>query len=304
MDRFLKAGSTTLSFCLVAAAVTFAPTFPFRDAAASHCGSPPRGSGRSWSHRYARWCRCMGGRYNYSTTRCSGATGAHRRGGRPVDPSEGGRTYDPSKDPWHKRFGRSAELRLIGMRYYRRNPTTVVNLATAIRYFRRALGQHPGNITAHKNLSWAATLYWNMKGKIAYQNRRFGTAAQYFRQAIAYPTNAKDLATNRRNLRAARDMARRAGQSPGPSGRARNCAVCGRAMLRNIRAGLGRTGSIRTYVTQSRAYYANCIRRVRGGCPQSTTYHIYLRALPPCYARTQTVAFYQCVDRAIYRPSR
>lgn len=256
-------------------------------AEARHCGSPPRGFGRSWSRRYAAWCRCMGGRYNYSTTRCSGATGNHANRSRR-------RRTTPERN-----VSVAEEVLWAAWAWYRKKPATVESMATAIRHFKQVLRLEPGNSSARTGLNRASAYYWNLRGMRAYRARRYAEAAAHFRKVLSYPLAAKNRRINQINLRNAENMARRSGQSLRPGRRGRSCGVCDRALVNDIRAGLRRSGRVRSYVTQSRAKYANCIRSLPGGCRRSSIYWKNQRAVTACYKWQLDGIFAQCVDSAI-----
>ena len=65
-------------------------------------------------------------------------------------------------------------------------------------------------------------------------------------------------------------------------GDAQACDVCGRALSSDVGFGLGSSAMLRTYVQQSLGKYANCTRRLAGGCADSCWRGNLADLLPNC----------------------
>jgi hypothetical protein len=197
----------------------------------------------------------------------------------------------------------SKQLGDTGLRYIRRavREESPALLKVALDYFRRAyvLWRHPNN---RNNYFGGAAWYWNQVGQAAEKRRNYSLAARRYRTSLKYWASPNNRRISRRNLaRVERILGRRTYPRVrvGRKKRGRTCGVCGRALRSDIRVRMGNPRRLRTYVTQSRAKYANCIRRIQGGCRTSTPYYIYLNALPGCYRFGAGQAFAACVRSAI-----
>lgn len=205
---------------------------PISSVHASHCGSPPSGSGNAWAAEYAAWCSCMGGTYNSATSACSGAYGGHTPPPPPKvyqrgdyhpkhpnvimgangnwQPAPGYRWLNPSsRNDWRVEAipkapsPHAVAAKLVNQAEAARRDG---RLEDAVRLYREALEHTPDN--PYFKGSLASLL--NMLGNQAFQRgdseraaaryrhalQHFKTAADRYRQALQYAPRDKSYRDN------------------------------------------------------------------------------------------------------------
>lgn len=220
--------------------------------------------------------------------------------------AKGGRKYDPSDHGPQNRLSpalaKAHRYDRTEIKYYKqgRRSKNPHDLQMAAQYFLASykLWRRP---RVRRSLYNARVHYYNI---LAIQTRGRGdcrNAVALYDKALAWSRylKANSLAILRENRQiAVRCAGRRV--RPRPSYPTRTCSVCNQALVNDIRVRLGIPRRLRTYVSQSRAKYANCIRRIPGGCRGTTIYWKNHYALRTCFTGNRSDnAFAVCVRHTI-----
>jgi hypothetical protein len=247
----------SISYIGIAALVAFVATGAATPhiAQASHCGSPPKGGGYAWSKSYARWCSCMGGSYNQSTTRCSGATGGH------------GGTHNAPNSGLSARQRQALSLNRMALTF----PNTLKGKRDALRLFNRAckLWSSP---TICDNALFASKWVQNEYGIQLFRQGRYLKAIPYFRRAVSgcpqtTMARVRSCRVMAANLKTAVNAAHKKHitKKKKPWSK-RWCRTCYHALRNDLNYGLKQSANVPQYVRQARAKYGNCSRRGPSRC--------------------------------------